>query len=144
MNQSKIENAVGALILKENSLLLVKRKMHFTDKWTLPVGVLEFGETAEECIVREVFEELGVEFVSPTFCCFNDAIDILPGRHFVMLYFYGKARGEVLLNNEELREYKYVSIDEVLKMELGFEHSKAVKKFYSQVYATLFPAQKSP
>jgi len=53
---------VGALILREGRMLLVKRsKEPNKGKWSIPGGRLELGETIEEAVKREVFEECGVQ-----------------------------------------------------------------------------------
>jgi len=133
--EKRVEIAVGAIILEKDLVLLVKRQKHFTDNWTLPVGVLEFGETAENCIKREVKEELGLDFTSPTFCCFNDGINVLPNRHFIVLYFYGNAEGDVVLQEDELTDYCWIPIKEALTLELGFEQSEALQKFHNSYYS---------
>lgn len=127
--EKRINNAVGAIIMDNDQVLLVKRRKYFTDKWTLPVGLLEYGETAKECIVREVKEELGADFINPEFCCYNDSIDVLPGKHYIMLYFTGNIKGEICLDDHELTDYKWFPLEEALGMELGFEHSEALQKF---------------
>lgn len=130
VSDKKVENAVGAILLRDDEILLVKRKKHYTDMWTLPVGILEFGETTKDCIVREVKEELGVDFISPQFCGYSDGIGTLPGRHFVMLYFYGSVHGEIKLEVDELADYKWFPIHEILKMKLGFNQEDVVQRFY--------------
>lgn len=53
---------VGAVILRDNRvLLLLRRKAPEADCWSIPGGKVEFGETTEEAVLREVLEELGVE-----------------------------------------------------------------------------------
>ncbi|MFH1997320.1 MAG: NUDIX hydrolase [Patescibacteria group bacterium] len=124
-----IEIAVGAIIKKGDSILLVKRKKkHFLKYWSLPVGKLEYGEKAINGIKREIMEELGLTFI-PKFCCYNDSINVLHNRHFVVLYFVGLARGKLELNTEELREAQWFTLKDVLKMKLGFEHKIALEKY---------------
>ena len=54
----------GAAILREGSLLLVKRlKDSEAGHWNLPGGKVEFGEHAADAAQREIAEELGVEIV---------------------------------------------------------------------------------
>ena len=58
--------AVGAVIVdKEGRILLVKhvpeRSSYWQGKWICPGGKLEWGETIEEGIAREVKEETGLE-----------------------------------------------------------------------------------
>jgi ADP-ribose pyrophosphatase len=58
--------AVGAVIFKNEKLLLVKRgKEPHESSWTFPGGVVELGETIESCIIREVLEECGIT-IRPT------------------------------------------------------------------------------
>jgi 8-oxo-dGTP diphosphatase len=50
--------AVGAIIFKEDSVLLVKRgKAPAYGKWSIPGGAVHLGETLENAIIREVQEE---------------------------------------------------------------------------------------
>jgi 8-oxo-dGTP diphosphatase len=52
---------VGALIFRDDSILLVERgKEPLKGYWSLPGGVLEAGESLAEGIIREVREETGL------------------------------------------------------------------------------------
>jgi 8-oxo-dGTP diphosphatase len=51
-------NKVGLLITKENTFL-VCRKNNYTSKLIMPGGQIEPGETDEDCLKREIREELG-------------------------------------------------------------------------------------
>jgi ADP-ribose pyrophosphatase YjhB (NUDIX family) len=55
--------AVKALITNEAGNLLLQKEEDST-AWDVPGGGWEYGETLEECIGREVKEELGVEVAS--------------------------------------------------------------------------------
>ncbi len=48
------------IIIHENKLFVAKHGKH-ADFYALPGGHLEFPETAQACIERELFEELGVK-----------------------------------------------------------------------------------
>lgn len=50
---------VGAIIMKNGKILMVGNKMHPEYLYSVG-GRIKFGETAEEAVVREVFEETGV------------------------------------------------------------------------------------
>lgn len=53
-----------ALIVHEGKLLVVKHG-EFFDYYALPGGKLEKGENPEECMIREIQEELGVIISNP-------------------------------------------------------------------------------
>jgi mutator protein MutT len=53
----------AALIFRAGELLITQRhaKSHLGGLWEFPGGKREPGETFEQCLVREIREELGVE-----------------------------------------------------------------------------------
>ncbi|MES1248540.1 MAG: NUDIX hydrolase [Actinomycetota bacterium] len=51
--------AAGGLVERDGLVLLVHRPRY--DDWTFPKGKAEDGESDEECAVREVREETGLE-----------------------------------------------------------------------------------
>lgn len=60
----KPEVAVGALILKNQKVLLVKRNQSpAKGLWALPGGKVNLGETLQQAAAREIFEETGVTII---------------------------------------------------------------------------------
>lgn len=56
--------AVGAVIVEDDALLLIRRANEpGAGRWSLPGGRVDWGETLAHAVVREVFEETGVECV---------------------------------------------------------------------------------
>jgi mutator protein MutT len=62
MNPKRIEVS-AALIFHNGKLLITQRhaKAHLGGLWEFPGGKREANETFEQCLVREIREELGVE-----------------------------------------------------------------------------------
>lgn len=53
--------AVGAVVMKAGSVLLVKRGKAPSDgKWAIPGGSVELGETLQQAAEREILEETGL------------------------------------------------------------------------------------
>jgi len=53
--------AVGAVVIKDRSVLLVKRGKAPSDgKWAIPGGSVELGETLQQAAEREIFEETNI------------------------------------------------------------------------------------
>ncbi len=51
--------AVNAIAIKDNKILLVKRKDR--DMWRLPGGEVSLGETIDEAVMRHIREKLGLD-----------------------------------------------------------------------------------
>jgi 8-oxo-dGTP diphosphatase len=66
MNAKVVDVAVG-IIIRDGDVLLCQRKKsaRYALKWEFPGGKHEPGETAEECLHRELQEELGIMVAGP-------------------------------------------------------------------------------
>jgi mutator protein MutT len=62
MTTATVLNVAIAVIQKDNQYLIAKRPAHgpFPNFWEFPGGKLLPDETPEECVIREVFEEVSV------------------------------------------------------------------------------------
>jgi 8-oxo-dGTP diphosphatase len=60
--ESRPIRVLAAVLAKDGRWLIAKRKKgdRFAGFWEFPGGKLEPGETAAECLARELFEELGL------------------------------------------------------------------------------------
>lgn len=113
----------AAVIEKDGRILIGKRKLgRFAGRWEFPGGKLEPGETGEECLARELREELGVEvrsmapFLSTRHIYTHMAIelvtyrvDLLPGDFF--LRDHTEIRWVL---PEELDEYDFPEADKAV------------------------------
>jgi 8-oxo-dGTP diphosphatase len=64
--QPRVEVAAG-LVLHDSRYLITRRKadVHLGGLWEFPGGKRESGETLEDCLRRELREELGIEITPP-------------------------------------------------------------------------------
>lgn len=95
--------AASASIFRDGRLLLIRRAREpGRGRWSLPGGRVEFGESLEQAIRREVAEETGLAIDIVGFAGIRQ---VLPrdvhGGHYVVLSFAARWRGgEVVLNDE--------------------------------------------
>jgi mutator protein MutT len=62
MGKKVFNTAIGAIINNKVELLLLKRRKEpFVGIWALPGGSIEFGESLEEALERELKEETGID-----------------------------------------------------------------------------------
>ena len=77
----------AGLIIKDDSILLVKHADYGDVWWVPPGGGLEGSETFEDCVVREVKEETGIEITSGNLAYIKEFIEPSTSTHHVELFF---------------------------------------------------------
>ena len=92
---------------------------------------MEFGETAYNAIVREAEEELGIK-VKPSFLFYDDSIDVIPGNHYLPLYFHAVSKAKPRLNLREASEYGYFSEQDIKDMDIAFDHKEVLQRFFRE------------
>ncbi|MCX5720563.1 MAG: 8-oxo-dGTP diphosphatase MutT [Nitrospirae bacterium] len=63
----KVVEVAAGLVYREGRYLIARRKadVHLAGFWEFPGGKREPGETFEECLERELFEELNIRIDAP-------------------------------------------------------------------------------
>src|SRR5260221_3840045 len=92
---------IGVLVIKEDQVLLMKRQnSHGHGTWSPPGGHLEYGETFDECAIRETFEETGVVIAEPTFCGVTNDVFVEEEKHYITVWVEAKyISGEPTINS---------------------------------------------
>jgi len=124
MNQEKnVKVGVGCMILKKGKVLLGKRKgAHGDGEYAWPGGHLEFGETIEKCVEREVKEETGMKAKPVKFLCVSNIIKY--NKHYIDIqiltkYISGKP---LVLEPDRIESWNWYPINKLPKS--MFEMSK--------------------
>lgn len=109
MSNKTIYFAVKALILLDGKFLAMHKANETEDILELPGGRTEFGETAEETLVREIMEETGLTIhpikLLDTWTFINDNYQITG-----IIYLSKLLSGQVKLSSEHDR-YEWLNPD---------------------------------
>lgn len=116
-------------------------------KWCLPCGYIERnGETGEEGISREVFEETGLKIKPESFHMTGVSYGIEP--RYNITHFYESVLEDMKVEDvinmfdtsnsepEEIEELKCIRLDEVDKYEWAFDHRNLIEKSF--ILPTIF------
>lgn len=106
---------VAAVVVKGDSILLVRHEKGSASYWLLPGGGVDFGEPLTEALRREVREETCLDVRVGDLVLASDSIAPDGSRHVVNLCFTGEViGGELGLGSDErVVEVQYVPIDEI-------------------------------
>ncbi|MBI5586227.1 MAG: NUDIX domain-containing protein [Deltaproteobacteria bacterium] len=78
---------VGVIIIREGFVLLGRRIGSLgAETWALPGGHLEFGESIEDCAVREVLEETGLALEAIAQGPYSNNFFPAEEKHYVTLF----------------------------------------------------------
>jgi ADP-ribose pyrophosphatase YjhB (NUDIX family) len=102
---------VGAAIYDPAGRVLLVKTWKWSDKWGIPGGKIERGETVESALRREIREETGLEIDGIEFVVTQDAImppEFYREDHFLLLNFKARALPGKVLLNEEATEFVWM------------------------------------
>jgi 8-oxo-dGTP diphosphatase len=86
VSRARPEIAVGAVAVRDDCLLVIRRGHGpGAGEWSVPGGRVEAGETLHEAVVRETWEETGLEVVVERFLGWVERLG--DDHHFVILDF---------------------------------------------------------
>jgi len=116
----------------KGEILFIKRKdtNYEQDKWCLPGGDIESGETVEQACKKEVKEETNLDISNIKFLFYNDDLPIenISERHCLGLYFTADFTGEIKLNHES-SDHIWLNPNELEDKEIAFDQKEIIKKF---------------
>ena len=107
---------VAAVLKKEGKIFCAQRKDEgpLARKWEFPGGKIEAGESKEEALARELYEELNIEIQVGDYIMTVE--HQYPTFHITMHAFYCDLHDEKILLNEHL-DSKWLSPTELSQMD---------------------------
>ncbi|CAH0532371.1 NADH pyrophosphatase [Vibrio stylophorae] len=106
----QISPCIIVAVRKDETILLAQHPRHKTGLYTVIAGFVETGETIEQCVAREVFEETGIEVTNVRYF----ASQPWPFPSNIMLAYLADYRaGEINPDYSELTDAAWFKADEL-------------------------------
>ena len=110
LQEGDTTEASKGFFLKDGRVLLVK-PAGGDERYDIPGGKIKFGESKEQGLYRECFEEIGLKIKNAKF--------IGEDKERKKVYFaVDRWTGEIVLQLEEIEKYRWVPLREVLNYSL--------------------------
>ncbi len=127
------EPTVGALIVNKQGKILLTKSHKWFDKYTLPGGHIEVGETMKEAVAREVKEEVGFDVEVAEMLLMQEAIfavEFWKRKHFIFFDFLCKSKDQqVKLDGRELQEYVWEYPGAAFRLNLDSFTKKTLERY---------------
>lgn len=120
---------VDGLIIERGRVLMEKRNHYpFAGYWVLPGGHVDYGETVEKAVIREMKEELYIlVIIEKLFGVYSDPKRD-PRYHTVSIVFLlKKVKGKIKIDRES-SDFKFFPLKK-LPRKIGFDHRQIINDF---------------
>jgi len=126
---------VGALTKNMRGEYLVVKTHKWSNKWGIPGGKIEKGESAEEALRREFLEETNQELGKLCFVMAQDCInseEFFKPEHFILLNYVAEvSESNPVVLNDEAEQFQWLDLDSILKLDLNKPTEILVKRLMS-------------
>lgn len=104
----RIHPAIIVLVRRGDAFLLVRKPYWPVGQYGLVAGYVEFAESLEECVIREVKEETGIHVTDPRYLCSQN----WPYPSQIMAGFTAEyAGGDIVVDTTELEHAAWFTAD---------------------------------
>ncbi len=131
-SQQYPEPTVGGLVFNQEGKLLLIRSHKWHDRYTVPGGHIELGETLKEALKREIKEETNLEIFDIKFIDYQEFIydkQFWKDRHFIFFDFAARTKSTKVKLNHEAQDYIWITLDKVFELELDDFTKRAIERY---------------
>lgn len=133
-------STVGALIFDSSERVLMIQTHKWSNKWGIPGGKIQHGETAEDALRREIGEETNITIKDIQFVMVQDAIrppEFYRPAHFLLLNYTCRAVPPLETRlNHEAQSFEWVPIEQALEMDLNIPTRKLIDNVKKRTAST--------
>lgn len=127
-------SVVACYIENDGKFVMLHRHPHKSngDRWGLPAGKIDLGETMYESMVREIREETGIEIQENDLNYFDSLFVRHEDRDFEYHMFSTQLKGkqEIVLSESEHKDFVWTTPEEALSMNLIYDLDECIRLFY--------------
>lgn len=120
----------GSICLKQTrevGIVIIKRS-NPPFGWALPGGFVDYGESLEQAVTREVKEETGLDITEIRQFHTYSQLERDPRFHTVSTVFIVRAEGKAKAGDDAL-ELRIVKLTEIEKLDFAFDHKKILEDY---------------
>ncbi len=116
---------------KEQAVLLIKRRNPpYQDKWALPGGMVDSGETVEEALIREMKEETNLDVIPTSILgVYSDPQRDPRGQVISIVFVTSWNHDQSARAQDDAKEITWIPLSKLNQQLLAFDHYKILNDF---------------
>lgn len=125
--------ASGAIIVENRKILLVKRRYNpFKGDWSLPAGFIEYDESPENCVIREIKEEVNLDIrIKELFNVYSGSDD--PRTRAILVVYLVEVVGGQLKPGDDATEAQFFGKEEIPPNVAFQAHRQVIREYFNSV-----------
>ena len=129
------EPTVGALIFDPKGKLFLMKSHKWHDRYVIPGGHIELGETAEQALIREIKEETALDIYDIEYLCMQEFIydkAFWKKRHYIFLDYACRIDSTNVVLNSEGHDHIWAAPDDLEALQVDSYTLNALAKYFEK------------
>ncbi len=115
-----------------NVLILRRARTEYAEgDWCLPGGKVDYNESVEQAVRKELREETALECEGVRFLFYQDSLPPVPGTmHCINLYFECSVSGDIEMNPES-SDWAWIGPADLDQYHIAFRNDEGLQRYWS-------------